>query len=162
MATKITSHQARCIFCEISQGKTPCHKVWESATHLAFLSIYPNTEGLTVVIPKAHKDSYVFNQTEKDLLALMLAAQKVAAILVKKFPKVGRTAVVFEGYGVNHLHAKLIPLHGTARPWQPIKADITVKYSIYPGYISSHDAERASDTELSKLAKFLRENECTT
>lgn len=41
-----------CIFCQIVEGKAPCHKVWEDEHHLAFLSIFPNTDGFTVVIPK--------------------------------------------------------------------------------------------------------------
>ena len=43
-----------CIFCQIVEGKAPCHKVWEDEHHLAFLSIFPNTDGFTVVIPKKH------------------------------------------------------------------------------------------------------------
>lgn len=37
-----------CIFCQIVEGKAPCHKVWEDEHHLAFLSIFPNTDGFTV------------------------------------------------------------------------------------------------------------------
>ncbi len=47
-----------CIFCQIVEGKAPCHKVWEDEHHLAFLSIFPNTDGFTVVIPKKHYPSY--------------------------------------------------------------------------------------------------------
>lgn len=40
-----------CIFCQIVEGKAPCHKVWEDEHHLAFVD-FPNTDGFTVVIPK--------------------------------------------------------------------------------------------------------------
>lgn len=50
-----------CIFCQIVEGKAPCHKVWEDEHHLAFLSIFPNTDGFTVVIPKKHYPSYAFD-----------------------------------------------------------------------------------------------------
>ena len=50
-----------CIFCKIVNGEVPCHKVWEDEKHLAFLTIFPNTEGVTVVIPKKHYPSYVFD-----------------------------------------------------------------------------------------------------
>jgi histidine triad (HIT) family protein len=43
-----------CIFCKIVKGKAPAHKIWEDKKHLAFLSIFPNTEGFTVVITKKH------------------------------------------------------------------------------------------------------------
>ncbi|EKE18545.1 MAG: hypothetical protein ACD_9C00301G0007, partial [uncultured bacterium] len=51
----------KCVFCEIVSGNMPCHKVWEDENFLAFLSIFPNTEGVTVIIPKKHYSSYVFD-----------------------------------------------------------------------------------------------------
>ncbi len=39
-----------CIFCQIVRGETPCHKLWEDEKYLAFLSIFPNTLGFSVVI----------------------------------------------------------------------------------------------------------------
>ncbi|MEM7173933.1 MAG: HIT family protein [Bacteroidota bacterium] len=145
-----------CIFCKISQGTSPCHKVWENDHYLAFLSIYPNTPGITVVIPKTHQSSYLFDQSDEDMLQLMQATKAVANILVKKLDTVGRVAVVFEGYGVNHLHAKLYPLHGTKGPWREIKSTIHTRYERYPGYISSHDSFRESEEKLAALAKQLR------
>lgn len=53
-----------CVFCKIVAGEVPSHMVWEDETHCAFLSIYPNTEGVTVVIPKEHHPSYVFEAPE--------------------------------------------------------------------------------------------------
>ncbi|MDD9139567.1 MAG: HIT family protein [Candidatus Cardinium sp.] len=146
-----------CIFCKMVAGLTTCHTVWESYQHLAFLSIFPNTEGFTVVIPKHHLSSYIFDHTSDEINGLMEAARKVSQLLVHKFPTVARTAVVFEGYGVDHLHAKLIPLHGTKREhWVKTSASIQTKFDQYPGYISSHDAERASDEKLAALASLLR------
>ena len=62
-----------CIFCKFVQGELPCHKVWEDDEHLAFLSIYPNTRGGTVVIPKVHCSSYAFDQEDEVLTKLVLA-----------------------------------------------------------------------------------------
>ncbi|MGV3469642.1 HIT family protein, partial [Limnobacter sp.] len=53
-----------CIFCEIVSGQQPSHKIWEDDKYLAFLSIFPNTEGFSVVIPKKHLSSYLFDQPE--------------------------------------------------------------------------------------------------
>src|SRR5471032_1888435 len=105
--------RAECIFCQIVSGNAPGHIVWEDAAHLAFLSIFPNTEGTTVVIPKEHHPSYAFNLPDDVLSELMLATKKVAKLLDSKLEDVGRTAMVFEGYGVDHVHAKLFPMHGT-------------------------------------------------
>ena len=147
---------ANCIFCQMIAGQAPCHKVWEDACYLAFLSIYPNTEGLTVVVPKLHTSSYLFDQADGVITGIMLAAKKVAKRLVHAFETVSRVGIVFEGYGVDHLHVKLFPLHGTCGEWRPIQSDLTTLYTVYPGYISTHDAQRADDTVLATLAERLR------
>ncbi|WP_243519239.1 MULTISPECIES: HIT family protein, partial [unclassified Candidatus Cardinium] len=145
-----------CIFCKIAAGLAPSHTIWQSAGYMAFLSIFPNTKGFTVVIPKQHLSSYIFDHPLEEINKLMAAAKAVADLLVHKFPTVARTALVFEGYGVNHLHAKLIPLHGTKDgSWQKLSENITTKFDSYPGYISSHDAERETDEKLADLANFL-------
>jgi diadenosine tetraphosphate (Ap4A) HIT family hydrolase len=147
-----------CLFCNITDGTVPCHKVWESDTHLAFLSIFPNSEGVTVVIPKTHYPSYAFVLPDDVLADLVLATKEVAHILDEKLGDVGRTAMVFEGFGVDHVHAKLFPMHGTAnmKEWKPMESFIETYFSTYPGYISSHDARRADDADLAALAARLR------
>ncbi len=155
MATHLSVQS--CIFCEIAAGRAPCHKIWENGTYMAFLSIFPNTEGFTVVIPKHHLSSYIFDHASEEINGLMAAAKQVSDLLVHKFSTVERTALVFEGYGVNHLHAKLIPLHGTkGDSWKRIASTIKTKFDRYPGYISSHDAERESDEKLAAIAHFLK------
>ncbi len=148
-----------CIFCEIVKGALPCHKVWEDDKHLAFLSIFPNTEGVTVVVPKNHYPSYAFDLADEVLAELVLATKKVAKVLDAKLDDVGRTAMVFEGFGVDHVHAKLFPMHGTEnmKKWRPIESDRNKYFEKYEGYISSHDYERADDEKLARLAKKLRE-----
>ncbi|MAD89246.1 MAG: HIT family protein [Pseudomonadota bacterium] len=147
-----------CIFCDIVAGKSPCHKVWEDNEHLAFLSIFPNTKGFTVVIPKEHHSSYAFAQSDEVLSELVLATKKVALLLDKAFDGVARTGMFFEGYGVDHLHSKLFPMHGTGNnsEFKLIEANINKFFDRYEGYLSSHDFERADDNELSQLAAHIR------
>jgi diadenosine tetraphosphate (Ap4A) HIT family hydrolase len=146
-----------CIFCEIAKSKSPCHKIWEDKKHLAFLSIFPNTEGTSVVIPKKHCPSYAFDAPEKVLIDLVSATKKVAKLLDKKLKGVGRTAMVFEGFGVDHLHAKLFPMHGTEiKKWKPIHSNIDKYFKKYEGYISSHDYKRAEDKKLAELVKIIK------
>ena len=59
--------------------------VWEDDAHLAFLSIFPNTPGVTVVIPKKHVSSYVFDVEESVMLNLMKAGKNVSRCLDKAF-----------------------------------------------------------------------------
>lgn len=70
-----------CIFCKIVKGEVPSHKIWEDNKHLAFLSIFPNTEAFSVVITKEHNISYAFDNSDKVLSALVLAAKKVGKLI---------------------------------------------------------------------------------
>jgi diadenosine tetraphosphate (Ap4A) HIT family hydrolase len=143
-----------CIFCSMVQGEAPCYTIWEDEHHLAFLSIYPNTEGFSVVIPKQHYASYAFDLPDDVLSALVLAAKQVGRLLDRKLKDVGRTGMIFEGFGVDHVHAKLFPMHGTAHldAWRPIIGEVDKYFETYEGYISSHDWRRADDQALAQLA----------
>jgi histidine triad (HIT) family protein len=147
-----------CIFCDIVKGKSPCHKIWEDDKHLAFLSIFPNTKGFTVVIPKTHYASYAFEQDDDVLADLTLATKKVALLLDKALDGVARSGMFYEGYGVDHLHSKLFPMHGTGNvaDFQLVESKVNKYFESYEGYLSSHDFERADDEELAKLAAYVR------
>ena len=147
-----------CIFCKIVKGELPCHKIWEDKKHMAFLSIFPNTEGFTVVIPKKHYSGYAFDVPENVLKDLIVASKKVGKLLDAKLSDVARTGLIFEGFGVDHLHAKLSPMHGTGlKNWKPIHGKVKKYFKKYEGYISSNDYERADDDKLARLAKEIRE-----
>ncbi len=146
------------VFHKIVNGEVPCHKVWEDENYLAFLSIFPNTEGVTVVIPKVFSPSYFVECSDEVMFGLIKTAKKVAKLLDNTFDDVGRTAMVLEGFGVNYLHAKLFPMHGTIlASWKPMKSDIDTYSENYPGYISSHDSVRESDEKLAKTAQLIRD-----
>ena len=143
-----------CLFCKIVRGESPAHKIWEDEEHLAFLSIYPNTPGFSVVIPKVHHPSYAFDLPNEVLSKLTIAAKHVARLLDRNLDGVARTGLIYEGYGVDHVHAKLFPMHGTGNDssFQPIHSSVDKFFTRYEGYISSHDWKRADDAELSALA----------
>lgn len=147
-----------CIFCKIVNGEAPYHKIWEDEKHLAFLSIFPNTEGFSVVITKEHYPSYVFELPEEVLKDLVVAAKKVGKLLDEKMKDVGRTGLVFEGFGVDHAHAKLIPMHGTKLDkWEALHSQVDKYFEKYEGYLSSHDYKREDDEKLAKLARIIRD-----
>jgi len=127
---------------------------------LAFLSIYPNTPGFSVVIPKHHVPSYLFAQDDDVVTALVLASKRVALLLDEVLDDVGRTGMIFEGYGVDHLHAKLFPMHGTGQhsAFKPIASSVNKYFDRYEGYISSHDYKREDDNILTDLAAKIRTN----
>jgi histidine triad (HIT) family protein len=92
--------------------------------------------------------------------ALFRAACEVALLLDSKFADVGRTGIVFEGFGVDHAHAKLFPMHGTGEVsvWRPIRSRVDKYFDRYEGYLSSHDCHKVDDRDLQELAKRLRGN----
>lgn len=148
-----------CIFCKIASGEIPSYKVWEDEKHIAFLSPWGNTEGFTVVTTKEHYPSYAFDLPDKILTDLVLATKKVAKLIDKNIEDVGRCGMIFEGFGIDHVHAKIFPMHGTANmeEWKPIESKMNTFFKIYPGYISSHDVrERQSDEKLEEIAKKIK------
>ncbi|GIK83704.1 MAG: HIT family protein [Patescibacteria group bacterium] len=152
---------ADCLFCKMIAGEVSYHKIYEDEKHLAFLTIFPNTKGATVVITKEHYGSSAFDQEDSVLKDLIVATKNTANILTRYFEDVGRCGMVFEGFGVDHLHSKLYPLHGTAIPeWKPIESGKKKDYyEMYPGYICSNDSQLADSQELAELAKNIRESQ---
>lgn len=147
-----------CIFCKIVSGEAPSHKIWEDEKYLAFLSIFPNTEAFSVVITKDHYPSDFYSVPEDVFVGISLAARKAGALLNLKLEDVGRTGIIYEGFGIDHLHVKLFPMHGTNMvEWQPVKSNVDKYFEKYEGYISSHDYKRADDKALSGLAEKIRE-----
>lgn len=148
-----------CIFCKIVNGEAKAPVIWEDEKHIAFLTIFPNTEGFTVVATKEHKPSYAFDNDDETLAGIAIATKKVAKILGAAFDDVGRCGMFFEGYGVDHLHSKLFPMHGTKKmdEWQPIDSEIKhMFYDKYPGYLISNNGPRADDEVLNKLAEKIK------
>ena len=106
-----------CVFCKIVTGELPSFKVWENERHLAFLSNQPNTAGFTVVITKEHHSSYVADLDKSVRDELMDAVTEVCRLLDEKYEDVGRTGVMFEGFGVDHIHANTCKAFSNARNW---------------------------------------------
>lgn len=148
-----------CVFCKIAKHEISAPVVWEDEKHIAFLTIYPNTEGFTVVAAKEHKPSYAFDNDDETLAGIVIATKKVAKILGETFDDVARCGMFFEGYGVDHLHSKLFPMHGTANmeSWKPMDMEIkNMVFDKYPGFLISTNGPRADDEVLNRLAERIR------
>ena len=88
---------------------------------------------------------------------MVIATKKVGKLIDAAFDDVGRTGMIFEGFGVDHVHAKLFPMHGTKmKNWKAMSSNINKYFDQYEGYISSHDFKRADDKVLAALAKKIR------
>ena len=144
-----------CIFCKIVNGSIPSAKIWEDGEFLAILDAFPNTKGMTLVMPKKHFNSYVFSMHDMDYSALMLAT-KNAAKLIKKSLKVERVTMVMEGQGVNHAHIKLYPMHGLGEAFENEQMNKEVFFEKYPGYTNTSPGPKADMDGLQKLAEEIK------
>ncbi len=144
-----------CIFCKIIKGEIPCAKVWEDDDFIAILDAFPNTKGMTLVLPKEHYDSYIFDESEEFYEKIMKASKKVAKMLEKGLG-LQRIALVMEGMGVNHAHVKLYPLHGVDEKFKEMWADKKIFFDKYQGYISTQLGPKADPEELNKVAEEIK------
>lgn len=144
------------LFDKIIDGTIPSWKVWEDDNYLAFLTPFPSTPGLTVVIPKQNPGDYLFDLDTDTCHGLIDAAGKVAKMLEKALG-VARVGLVFEGTGVAHVHAKLYPLHGDLASQTGVWSKHQEFYPEYIGYISTVEGPRMSDEQLTDLQRKIRE-----
>ncbi len=144
------------IFDKIVSGEVKSWKVWESETHLAFLTPFANTPGQTVVIPKTNLGDDAFELSENDYLELMRVC-KVVSELLKKALSVSRVALVVEGTGVAHVHVKLYPLHGKMAKKLDLEHPTHQEfYPEYVGYLSTVEGPKMDDEQLDKLSARIR------
>jgi len=144
------------LFDKIVDGSIPSFKVWEDEAYMAFLTPFPSTPGLTVVIPKKNPGDYVFAVDDDVMTGLMLAAKKVATLLEKALG-VSRVGLVFEGTGVAHLHAKLYPLHGDLAGQTNVWSKHQEFYPEYVGYFTTVEGPRMSDEQLKEIQTKIQE-----
>ena len=144
-----------CIFCKIMKGEIPSVRIYEDEENIAILDIKPNVEGMTIIIPKKHYESDVFEMEDDIYQKFMTSAKRVAKILEKGL-KVKRVAMVIEGMEINHAHIKLYPLHGLKNKFKEMIAKEKTYFKKYPGYITTLEGPEKSLGELKKTAKKIR------
>jgi len=138
------------IFDKIVSGEMKSWTVWEDENYVAFLTPFPNTPGFTVVIPKVNHGDYVFSLDDEIYTGLMKATRTVAKLLEKAF-ETPRIALVFEGTGVAHVHAKLIPLHGELAAQTGVWGKHTEFNPLYTGHITTVEGPKMDDAELDAI-----------
>lgn len=144
------------IFDKIVRGDMPAYKVWEDEGYLAFLTPFPGTPGMTVVIPKTNQGDYIFSLTPEQVAGLTQACQTVAKLLEKALG-VSRVAMVYEGTGVAYVHAKLYPLHGALASQTDVWSTHVEFYPEYAGYITTVEGPKMDDEQLKQIQQTIVE-----
>ena len=94
-----------CIFCKIAKGEIPAYKIYEDEEFLAFLDIFPATEGYTLVIPKKH---YRWVWDVDNIGGYFEVCKKLAKHYQVVINKGGIYSMIL-GEEVPHAHIRLIP-----------------------------------------------------
>jgi histidine triad (HIT) family protein len=127
------------IFAKMVRGEAPCAKVYEDDEILAFLDLFPQTRGHTLVVSKTARARNLLDIEPDALGRLMVGVQKVAKGLRAALKPDGLVLIQYNGapagQTVFHLHFHLIP-----------------RYEGVP--VAGHGAAKMADTvELAELAK---------
>jgi len=101
-----------CIFCQIADKKIPSQILFENDTNLAFLDIFPISNGHTIVIPKNH-----YNNLEDipsgELTDLFKVVKNLSNKIYEKLEIDGYNILQnnFSAAGqiINHFHVHIIP-----------------------------------------------------
>jgi len=106
------AYDTRNIFARILRGEIPAHKVYEDEHTLAFMDVMPQSDGHTLVIPKAAAEN-LFDLPPEALAATILTTQRVARAVKKAFDPPGIMIAQLNGAGagqsVFHIHFHIVP-----------------------------------------------------
>ncbi len=97
------------IFSKIIKGEIHCYKIAENKDFFAFLDIYPNAIGHTLVVPKKQVDK-IFDLDPLTYRNLFDFARRIATAIEKTVP-CNRVGIQVIGLEVPHAHVHLIPLN---------------------------------------------------
>ena len=125
------------IFGKILRGEIPAHRVYEDATALVMMDIFPQSRGHTLIVPKAASRN-LLDADPVALAAVIPLVQKVANAVKQATGADGIRLAQFNeapaGQTVFHLHFHVIP--------------------VYEGVaLGAHGGGKADDADLAALAR---------
>ena len=107
------SYDAGNIFAKILRGEMPAVKVYEDDHVLAFMDVFPQSRGHTLVIPKQSTARNFLEEAPDVIGPLMLGVQRVARAVRAALNPDGLVITQFNGapagQTVFHLHFHIIP-----------------------------------------------------
>lgn len=101
------------IFARILTGEMPATKVWEDDGVLAFMDVFPQSEGHVLVISKTSRARNLLEIEPQALARLTAAVQRTARAVQAALDPEGITILQFNGEAggqtVFHLHFHVVP-----------------------------------------------------
>ena len=101
------------IFAKILRGEIPAVKVWEDDHVLAFMDVFPQSEGHVLIVSKASTARTLLDIEPEVLARLTAATQRTARAVVKALEPEGFQIMQFNGEAggqtVFHLHFHIVP-----------------------------------------------------
>jgi histidine triad (HIT) family protein len=101
------------IFAKILRGEAPCVKIFEDKEVLAFMDIFPQSQGHCLVVPKNTTARNLTDFQPERLGALFGATQKLTKAVIKALAPDGVIVTQFNGapagQTIFHLHVHIIP-----------------------------------------------------
>lgn len=101
------------VFAKILRGELPCVKVMEDDRVLAFMDVFPQSEGHVLVISKVSQARNLLEAEPEVLQDLIVAAQTIARVQPEALGCEGVSVMQFNGSAggqtVFHLHLHVIP-----------------------------------------------------
>jgi histidine triad (HIT) family protein len=110
------------IFAKILRGEAPCVKIFENDDVLAFMDIFPQSQGHCLVVPKNVHARNLTDFPPERLGALFGAVQKLTQAVIKALKPDGVVVTQYNGapagQTIFHLHVHVIPRYSNL-PLQP-------------------------------------------
>lgn len=136
-----TTYDAQNIFAQIIRGEAPCYKLYEDDDVLAFLDLFPQSFGHTLVIPKRSAACNILDVDSEALCQVMRVVQQLTRAIVAELAPDGVQIAQFNGapagQTVFHIHMHIVPR--------------------YAGQgMAVHAAQKADPAELQRLQARLR------
>jgi histidine triad (HIT) family protein len=135
------AYDAGNVFARIVRGELPAVKVYEDETALAFMDLFPQSRGHTLVIPKSTTATNLLTEDSDALQALIVRVQRVAKAVVAALKPDGVRIAQFNGAAAGqtifHLHFHIIPAYEGAK-------------------MAPHTGGKADPAELEALAAAIR------
>jgi histidine triad (HIT) family protein len=129
------------IFARILRGEMSCYKVYENDDVLAFLDLFPQARGHTLVIPKKYQARNLIELDDEAMAPLFIAVKKVMKAVIAEVEPDGVQLHQFNGgegsQSVFHIHVHIVPRW----PGQPL---------------GPHGQKKGDPAELEALAARIR------